>query len=310
MAVELPVGSSFAGYRIEGVIGRGGMGVLYLATQLSLERRVALKLISPEFADDRLFRERFKREARLAARIDHPNVIPVHEAGEWEGQLFLAMRYVDGTDLRAIIACEEKLHPRQAAPIIVQVASALHAAHEGGLVHRDVKPGNVLIENRDGAPHAYVTDFGLSKLTSSTTGLTRTGRWVGTVDYAAPEQVQAGETDARTDVYALGCVLYEALTGQVPFPRSREVSKIVAHVSEPPPPIAEVAPDCPGERALSEIVKRAMAKDPEERYQSARDLARAVTAAAESTPHPETELVIPDAANSRSEVDRSAPTAG
>jgi serine/threonine protein kinase len=141
-------------------------------------------------------------------------VIPVYEAGEWEGQLFLAMRCVDGTDLEAIIACEEKLHPRQAAPIIAQVASALHAAHERGLVHRDVKPGNVLIENRDGSPHAYVTDFGLSKLTSSTTGLTRTGRWVGTVDYAAPEQVQAGEADARTDVYALGCVLYEALTGQ------------------------------------------------------------------------------------------------
>ncbi|MEK6326790.1 MAG: serine/threonine-protein kinase [Actinomycetota bacterium] len=310
MAIELPVGSSFAGYRIEGVIGRGGMGVLYLATQLSLERRVALKLISPEFADDRLFRERFKREARLAALIDHPNVIPVYEAGEWEGQLFLAMRYVDGTDLGAIIACEEKLHPRQAAPIITQVASALHAAHERGLVHRDVKPGNVLIENRDGAPHAYVTDFGLSKLTSSTTGLTRTGRWVGTVDYAAPEQVQAGETDARTDVYALGCVLYEALTGQVPFPRAREVSKIVAHVSEPPPPIAEVAPDCPGEPELSEIVRRAMAKDPADRYQSAGDLGRAVTVAAESTPHPESELVIPSVADGRSDVDRRSPTAG
>jgi serine/threonine protein kinase len=310
MAVELPVGSSFAGYRIEGVIGRGGMGVLYLATQLSLERRVALKLISPEFADDRLFRERFKREARLAALIDHPNVIPVYEAGEWEGQLFLAMRHVDGTDLQAIIACEEKLHPRQAAPIIAQVASALHAAHERGLVHRDVKPGNVLIENRDGAPHAYVTDFGLSKLTSSTTGLTRTGRWVGTVDYAAPEQVQAGETDARTDVYALGCVLYEALTGQVPFPRSREVSKIVAHVSEPPPPIAGVAPGCPGEPEFSEIVRRAMAKDPADRYQSAADLAQAVTVAAESTPHPEKELVIPDVADDRPDVNRSAPTAG
>jgi serine/threonine protein kinase len=310
MAVELSVGSSFAGYRIEGVIGRGGMGVLYCAAQLSPERRVALKLISPEFADDRLFRERFKREARLAALIDHPNVIPVYEAGEWEGQLFLAMRCVDGTDLEAIIACEDKLHPRQAAPIIAQVASALHAAHERGLVHRDVKPGNVLIENRDGSPHAYVTDFGLSKLTSSTTGLTRTGRWVGTVDYAAPEQVQAGEADARTDVYALGCVLYEALTGQVPFPRSREVSKIVAHVSEPPPPIADAAPGCPAEPELSEIVRRAMAKDPADRYQSAEDLARAVTVAAESTPHPERELVIPDMADGRPDVDRSAPTAG
>ena len=310
MAVEHPVGSSFAGYRIEGPIGRGGMGVLYRATQVSLERRVALKLISPEFADDRLFRERFKREARLAARIDHPNVIPVHETGEWEGELFLAMRYVDGTDLAAIIACEEKLHPRHAAPIIAQAAFGLHAAHERGLVHRDVKPGNVLIENRDGAPHAYMTDFGLSKLTSSTTGLTRTGRWVGTVDYAAPEQVQAGETDARADVYALGCVLYEALTGQVPFPRSREVSKIVAHVSEPPPSIAAVAPECPGEPELSEIVRRAMAKDPADRYQSAADLARAVMVAAESTPHPEGELVIPDASDRRSDVDRRSPTAG
>jgi serine/threonine protein kinase len=311
MAVDLPVGSVFAGYRIEGLISRGGMGVLHWAIQLSLDRRVALKLIAPEFADDRLFRERFKREARLAAQIDHPNVIPIYEAGEWEGQLFLSMRYVEGTDLRVVIASEGKLHPRHAAPIIAQVASALDTAHERDLVHRDVKPGNVLIESRDGAPHAYLTDFGLSKLTTSTSGLTRTGRWVGTIDYAAPEQVQAGETDASTDVYALGCVLYETLTGQVPFPRSRDVAKIVAHLSEPPPAISETAPDCPSEQRFTEIVKRAMAKDPADRYQSAGELAGAVMAAAETTPPPERRLVIADgAAESGSEVDRGAPTAG
>jgi serine/threonine protein kinase len=230
MAVELPVGSSFAGYRIEGVIGRGGMGVLYLATQLSLERQVALKLISPEFADDRLFRERFKREARLAALIDHPNVIPVYEAGEWEGQLFLAMRHVDGTDLQAIIACEEKLHPRQAAPIIAQVASALHAAHERGLVHRDVKPGNVLVDN----VRSWLTDFGLTKRIASRTALTAVGRTVGTAAYLAPEQIRGQDVDARTDVYAFACVLYECLTGAVPFERDTDMAVLWAHLEQDP----------------------------------------------------------------------------
>jgi serine/threonine protein kinase len=238
-------------------------------------------------------------------------VIPVYEAGEWEGQLFLSMRYVDGTDLGVLIVSERRLHPRHAAPIVAQVASALDAAHERGLVHRDVKPANILIESHEGAPHAYLTDFGLSKLTSSTSGLTKTGRWVGTVDYAAPEQVQAGETNASTDVYALGCVLYEALTGQVPFPRSREVAKIVAHVSEPPPAISETAPDCPGEPKLTEIVRRAMAKEPADRYQSAGELASAVAAAAQTTPPPEGELVIEsEAVAGGPELDRSAPTTG
>jgi serine/threonine protein kinase len=310
-AADLPVGSIFAGYRIDGLISRGGMGVLHRATQLSLDRTVGLKLIAPEFADDRLFRERFKREARLAAQTEHPNVLPVYEAGEWEGQLFLSMRYVEGTDLRALIASEQRLHPRHAAPIIAQVASALDAAHERDLVHRDVKPANVLIEDRAGALHAYLTDFGLSKLTSSATGLTKTGRWVGTLDYAAPEQVQARKTDARTDVYGLGCVVYEALTGQVPFPRARDVAKVVAHVSEPPPAISETAPSCPEGATLTAIVRCAMAKDPADRYPSAGALAAALTEAAEATPPADKSLVIggtlpPD----RSQVDRTAPTAG
>jgi serine/threonine protein kinase len=308
---ELSVGSVFAGYRIDGLISRGGMGVLHRATQLSLDRTVGLKLIAPEFADDRLFRERFKREARLAAQIEHPNVLPIYEAGEWEGQLFLSMRYVEGTDLRELIASEGRLHPRHAAPIVAQVASALDAAHERDLVHRDVKPANVLIEDRAVSPHAYLTDFGLSKLTSSATGLTKTGRWVGTLDYAAPEQVQAGRTDARTDVYALGCVLYEVLTGQVPFPRARDVAKVVAHVSELPAPISETAPDCPEGARLTAIVNRAMAKDPADRYSSAGAMADALTETVATTPLPDKGLVIGrEPPQSGSDVDRAAPTAG
>lgn len=279
MALDSAISSPFAGYRLDELVARGGMGVVYRATELASGRDVALKLILPDLAEDRLFRRRFEREARLSAELDHPHAIPVYEAGECDGHLFLAMKFVDGTDLRSTIAWMGHLHPRRAALIVSQVAAALDAAHERGLIHRDVKPDNVLLEARESGVHSYLTDFGLSKLTSSQSGLTRTGRWVGTVDYAAPEQVQAAEVDARCDIYALGCVLYEALTGTVPYPRPREVQKILAHISDPVPSVAAIS----GQEleAFDSVVARALAKEPSERFSSAGELGRAAVSAAE-----------------------------
>lgn len=302
MADELRVSSTFGGYRIAEVVGRGGMGIVYRAIDVARNSPVALKVIVPTFADDPDFRKRFERESRLAAEIDHPNVVTVYEAGEHEGRLYLAMRYLEATELRALIATSGGLHPRRAAPIIAQVASALDAAHERGLVHRDVKPANVLVED-DG--HAYLTDFGLSKHTASLSGLTRPSHWVGSADYAPPEQVQSTDTDARSDVYALGCVLFETLTGRVPFERTREVTKLAAHLSDPPPRFADAG--LADLAAFDEIVGRAMAKDPLERYESAGELGRAVTAAASDMPDPPPLRRDPDR---RAGVDRDAPTVG
>ena len=277
--VELANGQVLAGYRIEGQVGRGGMGVVYRATQLALERPVALKLIAPDLAQDPDFRGRFKRESLTAAQIEHPHVIPVHEAGEADGQLFIAMRLIDGIDLREVIRRNGRVEPRRAVNILSQVASALDAAHGRGLVHRDIKPGNVLIANEGGRDHAYLTDFGLSKHLTAESGMTATGTFVGTVDYIAPEQIQGLPLDARSDVYSLGCLLYHTLTGRVPFERDSDVAKIFAHMSEPPPPLGELAPGVPPQ--LEDVLRRAMAKEPAERYPSAGDLARAANAAVE-----------------------------
>jgi serine/threonine protein kinase/uncharacterized RDD family membrane protein YckC len=290
MDSALQAGQVVGGYRIDDVAGRGGMGVVYRATQLALDRTVALKLIAPEVAGDEDFRARFKRESRIAASIEHPNVIPVHEAGEVDGQLFIVMRYVDGTDLRELLALEGPLEPLRAARIVAQVAEALDAAHASGLVHRDIKPGNVLIARRGDADHVYLTDFGLTKHASGESGLTKTGQWVGTLDYVAPEQIEGAAVDARTDVYALGAVLYQALTGKVPYERDSEVSKMWAHISDPPPRATEKRPELP--RALDAVIGRAMAKKPHERYQSAGKFGEAaVIAATQRTsaatqPHP------------------------
>ncbi len=215
----LSPGDVFGGYRIEAVAGRGGMGVVYRAVQLDLGRPVALKLIAADRAADPDFRERFQRESRMAAAIDHPNVVPVHGAGEEDGQLYLAMRYVRGTDLHALIKREGPLAPERAAAIVAQVASALDAAHAAGLVHRDVKPANVLLGGSEREEHAYLSDFGLTRLLASETQLTETGQWMGTIDFSAPEQLSAHRIDARADVYSLGCVLHAALVGTPPFPR-------------------------------------------------------------------------------------------
>ncbi|MGI8592982.1 MAG: protein kinase domain-containing protein [Solirubrobacteraceae bacterium] len=276
--LSLAPGQQLAGYRIDAVAGRGGMGVVYRATQLALDRTVALKLIAPEVAEDSGFRERFQRESRIAASIEHPNVIPVYEAGEADGLLFISMRYVDGTDLRELLARGGPLNPIRAAGIITQVANALDASHVRGLVHRDIKPANVLIASRGSVEHVYLTDFGLSKQSSSQSGLTKTGQWVGTLDYVSPEQIEGKAVGLRTDVYALGCVLFQALTGVVPFERDSEVSKMWAHISEPPPAPSQRRPEVPP--ALDPVVARAMAKDPEHRFASAGELAAATRAAA------------------------------
>jgi DNA-binding beta-propeller fold protein YncE len=275
----LAPGAIVGGYRIESVAGRGGMGIVYRATQIALDRPVALKLLATDLAQDEAFRERFQRESRLLASIDHPNVITVHEAGEHEGRLFIAMRYVVGTDLRELIKAEGGLEAQRAADLLAQAAAGLDAAHARGLIHRDVKPANILIDGRDGAEHAYLSDFGLTKqVGSSAAELTATGQWVGTVDYIAPEQVLGHHVDARADVYALGCVLYTALTGNVPFERPSAIATVFAHVNDPPPSLREALPNVP--LALDAAVTRVLAKDPDDRFQSAGDLGRAAVAAA------------------------------
>ena len=272
---DLHPGARFAGCRIDAVAGRGGMGVVYRATDLALGRRVALKVVAPERAAESDFTERFGREVRLAAAIDHPNVVPVYGAGEEDGRLYLVMRYVDGTDLHALLRRERRLDPARAAAIVAQVAAALDAAHAAGLVHRDVKPANVLLT----APgdHVYLTDFGLSVEVSSETRLTTTGQWIGSVDYMAPEQLRAEAADARADVYALGGVLHAALTGEPPFRRTTAPQTMAAHLDEPPPRPSDQAAVDP---AFDAVVARAMAKDPADRHPSAGDLGRAVLAAA------------------------------
>jgi len=273
---ELQPGDHFAGHRIDAVAGRGGMGVVYRALQLDLDRHVALKVIAQQLAQDQTFRDRFVRESRAAASIDHPNVIPIYYAGEHEGVLYIAMRYVEGPDLRSLVRAHERLDPERAARLVAQVGAALDAAHARGIVHRDVKPENVLLGAAD---HVYLTDFGLTKRVDSLGGMpTRPGGWVGTLGYVAPEQIRGERVDARADVYALGCLLVFALTGHAPFRRETEEATLWAHLSEPPPPVSGDVPGVPP--AFDAVVARAMAKDPAERFQSAGDLGKAALAAA------------------------------
>ena len=281
--ISLGVGDVIAGYRLDEPAGRGGMGVVFQATHIALERRVAVKLIAPELAANEQFRERFKRESRVAASIDHAHVIPIFDAGDEDGQLYVAMRYVDGTDLGELIAQQGNLPPLQAVDLTAQVADGLDAAHERGLVHRDVKPANVLLESRGSGYHSYLTDFGLVKTVGEASGvLTRTGQWLGTPDYAAPEQITGSDVDARTDVYALGCMLYHMIAGKPPFAGDTDVAKMFAHMSQPPGSLSDARPDVPA--ALDEVIRTALAKEPEERQRSAGEFASAARRAIEGPP--------------------------
>src|SRR3954453_6702296 len=285
---DLPIGSELAGCRVEEILGTGGMGVIYRATDVRLGRPVALKLISADGASDPTLRERFAREGGLTAAIDHPNVIPVYGAGEEDGHLYLVMRYVPGTDLHALLRREGRLAPARAADVLAQLRGAPDAAHApplgaaldaappAGLVHRDVKPANVLIAGT----HVYLSDFGITRVQDADTQITTSG-WIGTVDFMAPEHLRGEPTDARADVYALGCVLFTVLTGAPPFRRPTVPATITAHLHDPPPRPSDT-PGVPA--AFDAVIARALAKETEDRYHSAGDLGRAALAAAAGQP--------------------------
>ena len=259
------------------MIGSGGMGIVYRVRHLALDRERALKVVAPKLSADERFRERFKRESRLAAQVEHPNVIPVHHAGEEGGQLYLAMRLVDGVDLRSLVDGSGPLDTARAVRVLAGIAAGLDAAHARGLIHRDVKPANVLVERDGDAEHVFLTDFGISRLAGSEESLTTTGEFFGSVDYVAPEQIEGDPVDGRTDVYALGGVLHFILTGRPPFPRDTELAKLFAHANAPRPRPSESAPGLPPE--IDKVVAKAMAKRPEERYRSAGELAAAAATA-------------------------------
>jgi streptogramin lyase len=261
---RIAAGDVVAGYEVGPLVGRGGMGEVYRAVDARLERPVALKLLTERLSDDEAFRDRLLRESRLAASLDHPNVVPIYEAGEADGHLFIAMRYVDGTDLHALLRSEGALTPERAIVIVAQVADALDAAHERGLVHRDVKPSNVLLDQQGGREHAYLADFGLTQSIADV-GPTD-GHLMGTVDYVAPEQIRGDQVDGRADVYALGCLLFETLTGTVPFTGASDVAIVYAHLEQEPPRASERRPGLPA--AVDEVLARAMAKEPAERQET------------------------------------------
>ncbi len=273
---DVAAGQELAGYRLIELGGSGGMGRVYRAVQPGVDRVVAIKVIRPELAHDRTFRERFEVESRLAASIDHPNVIPIYEADDVDGVLFVAMRWVEGPDLRRLLA-GGPLEPARAVQLLEQVAAGLDAAHATGLIHRDIKPANVLLEGE----HAYLSDFGLAR--SSEAGEeTQVGGLLGTVDYLAPELVDGGAATVASDVYALGCVVYQMLTGSVPFPVDGLIAKLNAHTKAEASAPSELRPELP--RGFDQVLGRALAKDPARRYRSAGDLAVAARRALRTAP--------------------------
>jgi hypothetical protein len=286
MSADPAVGTEVAGYRIVEQAGSGGMGVVYRAEETGLGGRpVALKLLPAALAGDPDFRARFLREMRVAAAIDHPNIVPIYRAGEDRGRLYLAMRYVHASDLRRLLEAEGRLTPERALAILDQVARALDAAHARGLVHRDVKPGNILLAPPvfdSDAEHVYLVDFGLARSDSDDRSLGGGGSFLGTPRYAAPEQAAGRPVDGRTDGYALGCVLYECLTGQPPFPGGSGEAILLAHLEASPPRVTALRPDLPP--AIDQVVARAMAKDPATRFPTCRALLTAARQALTPTP--------------------------
>ena len=273
MPLDRRIGTELGGYRIVEMLGRGGTSVVYRAEHVRLGRAAALKLLSPGIGESD-FSDRFLRESQLAAALDHPSIVPVYDAGEADGVLYIAMAWVDGTDLKTLLAEEGRLPLRRALRIVGQVGAALDAAHARGLVHRDVKPANILVADGD---RAYLSDFGAVKELASG-GTTRTGSFVGTLEYSAPEQIEGGQVDARTDVYALACVLFECLSGKAPFHRPSEVAVLNAHLHAEPPKLSDAVPELP--EALDRVVAKALSKSPLDRYASCGELVAAVRAAA------------------------------
>jgi serine/threonine protein kinase len=271
------------GCRLEDVLGRGGMGTVYRAWQLALDREVAVKVV-PLLGGDESHVSRFRREAQMAAGLEHPHTIPIYAAGEENELLYIVMRLVHGPGLRTLIQREGALPPARAVTLIEQVAGALDAAHRAGLVHRDVKPANVLVEARGGADHAYLSDFGLVRSVAGSTSLTVTGQWLGTLDYIAPEQLEGEHVDHRADIYALACVLYTLLTAELPFPRDSATSTAWAQVNAPRPSLDETALPAPVARGLTQVLARGMAKHPGDRYPTAGELAHAARAVLENSP--------------------------
>jgi Protein kinase domain len=274
--MDLRIGTELVGHRIEGILGRGGMGVVYKAEHIGLGRKVALKVLTPGLAGNEAFRERFIRESHVLAAMEHLNIIPIYEAGEANGILYISMRYVDGPDLSVLIEQEGRLEPQRTFAIGSQVADALDAAHLGGVIHRDVKPANILIASglsTGATEHCYLCDFGLIKHFDSEYDLTLTGQFVGSIPYVAPEQIEGRPQDGRADVYALACVLFQCLTGVVPFDRPNDVAVVYAHLQDPPPSLSALRPNLPA--ALDPVFARAMAKSREERFATCTDLVEA-----------------------------------
>jgi serine/threonine-protein kinase len=270
------IGTNLVGHRIEALLGRGGMGVVYRAEHLGLGRKVALKILAPELAKSEGFRRRFIRESQTAASMEHPNIVPIYDAGEAEDLLYISMRYVEGPDLSALLEQEGRIDPERAIAITFQVAGALDAAHRRGLVHRDVKPANILIAQGWGpgsSEHCYLCDFGLIKHFESQQDLTQTGQFVGTIPYVAPEQIEGRPLDGRADLYALACVLFHCLTGGAPFERETDVAVVYAHLQDPPPPVGATCQDLPP--ALDAVFAKGMAKSPDDRFATCTELVRA-----------------------------------
>jgi serine/threonine-protein kinase len=273
MPPEVGIGSVLAGFRLESLIGAGAVGTVYRAEDTKQRSSVALKLLTRELADDDRFRKRFLRETELAASLDHPHIVPTVASGEEDGTLYLAMAYVDGFDLRELLDSQGRLEPERALGLVSQVAAALDAAHAAGLVHRDVKPRNILVATPAGGEHAYLCDFGLARHVSSVSSLTGDRGFVGTIDYVPPEQIEGSAIDGRADVYSLGCVLYECLAGARPFAGESELSVVFAHLNEPPPRLSVVRPELP--EAFDAVFATALAKSPGDRYATCGELVEA-----------------------------------
>jgi hypothetical protein len=266
-----------AGFRLESLLGEGAMGAVYLAGDTKRGGRVAVKVLGPQLAQDDRFRQRFLRESQLAASLDHSHIVPIVAAGEEDGVLYLAMRHVEGSDLRELLRREGRLKAERALNLLAQVAEALDTAHAAGLVHRDVKPGNVLVAQGPEGEHTYVCDFGLARHVSSASSLTSDRGLIGTIDYIPPEQIEGGSIDGRADVYSLGCVLFECLAGARPFDRESELSVVFAHLNEPPPRLSDLRPELP--EAFDAVFATALAKAPDDRYSTCRELVEAARSA-------------------------------